>query len=257
MQRLIASLISAALLSGCATSVSFQSAVRSPNESKMPVPVHAALSMPKGSGPFPAVVLLHAAGGVRSHVSADWPAVLNAHGYAALTVDSCDSSNVQTCIATRGQWMSRMWGDALGALDFLAAVPQIDPDAVGVMGFSAGAFTVEGLIGSSPVSPKGHKFSAGIVVYGNCVVPGTPSMPGLEIIGDQDRNSSNCGKSVEMDAAKNVVFLVIPGATHAFDQSEITTMTTVAGGYPAIYNHAATQEAHREVIYFLDGHLRR
>ena len=143
MQRLIATLLSAALLCGCATSVSFQSAVSSPNESKMPVTVKAALSMPKGSGPFPAVVLLHAAGGVRSHVSADWPAVLNAHGYAALIVDSCDSSNVQACIATRGQWMSRMWGDALGALDFLGAVPEINPDAIGVMGFSAGAFTVE------------------------------------------------------------------------------------------------------------------
>jgi len=153
--------------------------------------------------------------------------------------------------------MSRMGDDALGALDYLGKTPVINPNAIGVMGFSAGAFAVEGLIGSSSTSPAGHKFGAGIVVYGNCVVPGKPTMPGLEIIGDQDRNSVNCGKYTEKDTAKLVEFLVIPGATHAFDQSELTTQTTVAGGYPAIYNKVATQAAHRAVVSFLDRHFKR
>lgn len=257
MKLLIVSLLSAALVGGCANSVSFPSAKRSPNDPSTPATVKATLSMPKGNGPFPAVVLLHAAGGVGSHVSSDWPAVLNDRGYASLTIDSCKSNNPQICISTRGQWMSKMWDEALGALDYLSQVPQINPKAVGIMGFSAGAFTVEGLIGASPTSSKGNKFSAGIVVYGNCVVPGTPLMPGLEIIGNQDRNAVNCGKYAENDTEKKLEFLVIPDATHAFDQSEITTMRTVAGGYPAIYSREATKAAHRGAVSFLDKHLRK
>src|SRR5690242_499810 len=47
-------------LSGCATSVSFQSADRSTT-------VDGTLFKPDGAGPFPGVVLLHGCGGIRPH----------------------------------------------------------------------------------------------------------------------------------------------------------------------------------------------
>jgi dienelactone hydrolase len=252
MARMVVGLLLAALLAGCANSVSFTSARRFAAADAAPVRVRADLSLPQGQGPFPAVVLLHAAGGARPHVTRDWPAALNAQGVAALTVYSCDSSDSNVCIASRGQWMSRMSEDATGALDFLAARPDIDPRAISVMGFSAGAFAAEGLAGMAAPSPSGHRFRSAISVYGNCSVPGAPAMPVLAIMGALDRNASQCPL-----LPPQVQVLLLPGATHAFDQSDITTLTTVAGGYPAVYHRAATQQAQRAVAAFVEQHRAR
>lgn len=246
MSRVLAGLVLVALLGGCASSVTFPSARRFAATDAPPIRVRADLSLPQGQGPFPAVVLLHAAGGARPHVTRDWPAALNANGVAALTVYSCASTDSGTCITSRGQWMSRMSEDAVGALDFLATRPEIDPKAISVMGFSAGAFAVEGLAGATAPSPAGHSFRSAVSVYGNCSVPGTPAMPVLAIMGALDRNATQCARLPEQ-----VQVLLLPGATHAFDQSDLTTLTTVAGGYPAVYNRAATLQAQRAVAAFL------
>ncbi len=52
-------------LSGCATSVSFQSADRSTT-------VDGTLFKPDGAGPFPGVVLLHGCGGIRPYGMVPW-----------------------------------------------------------------------------------------------------------------------------------------------------------------------------------------
>lgn len=246
MSRVLVGLVLVALLGGCASPVTFPSARRFAASDAPPVRVRADLSLPQGQGPFPAVVLLHAAGGARPHVTRDWPAALNAHGVATLTVYSCESSDSSTCITSRGQWMSRMSEDATGALDFLASRPDIDARAISVMGFSAGAFAAEGLAGTAAPSPAGHRFRSAISVYGNCSVPGSPAMPVLAIMGALDRNAAQCAR-----LPAQVQVLVLPGATHAFDQADLTMLTTVAGGYPAIYNRAATLEARRAVASFL------
>src|SRR5207247_789901 len=67
-------------LSGCATSVSFQSADQTTT-------VAGTLFKPDGSGPFPAVVLLHGCGGIRPHF-VQWAGAIRDMGYVALLVDS-------------------------------------------------------------------------------------------------------------------------------------------------------------------------
>ena len=67
-------------LSGCATSVRFQSADRSTT-------VDGTLFKPDGTGPFPGVVLLHGCGGIRPHF-VQWAGTIRDMGYVALLVDS-------------------------------------------------------------------------------------------------------------------------------------------------------------------------
>ena len=67
-------------LSGCATRVSFHSADQTTT-------VDGTLFKPDGAGPFPAVVLLHGCGGIRTHF-VQWAGAIRDMGYVALLVDS-------------------------------------------------------------------------------------------------------------------------------------------------------------------------
>ncbi|MCH9052154.1 MAG: dienelactone hydrolase family protein [Proteobacteria bacterium] len=253
MLRILYSMIVVLVLTACATGVSFQNAKlglsNDPTEK-----VDGLLAKPSGKGPFPAIVLLHTCGGVQPHVSEDWPAFLTKNGYAALTVDTFGSRNAGRCpdaYYLRGITMAR---DAYGALDYLAGRPDIDPDRIGVMGFSLGAMAIEEFAMEYVKSPGGRNFKAGIVVYGRCQVFSEPPFPVLEIIGDQDRNSFNC---LQGPFPPRLTVEVIPGAHHAFDVSQFTTMRTVSGGHSAIYSWTATKKARELTRKFFAKHLAR
>ena len=137
-----------------------------------------------------------------------------------------------------------MTRDAYGALDYLASRPDIDADRIGVMGFSLGAYAIEGFATANIKSPGGRNFKAGISVYGNCSVSEQPSFPALQIIGSKDDAylrspcKSNDHWSVE----------IIPGADHAFDQ--------IVSRYRT-YNSTATKKAREITRKFLAAHLAR
>jgi dienelactone hydrolase len=230
------------VLSACVTSVSFQNA-KLASYDPPPENVRSLFAKPAGKGPFPAVVLLHTCGGVRPHVSADWPAFLTEIGYAVLTVDTFGSRGAGTC-SDANVGTPAMTRDAYGALDYLAARPDIDPDRIGVMGFSLGAYAIEGFAPENINSPGGRNFKAGIAVYGNCSVSNKPSFPALQIIGDKDGSfrQSLCKPNKYWSVE------IIPGAYHAFDQ------IVSRGG---TYDSTATKKAHEITRKFLATHLAR
>ena len=103
-----------------------------------PLTVSGALRVPgDNSAPCPAVVLVHGSAGVDSRGQFHAQA-LNAAGIATLEIDLW---------AARG-WLGGEFGrprgvpetlpDAFGALQFLAGLPRIDPQRIGIMGFSWG-----------------------------------------------------------------------------------------------------------------------
>src|SRR5213593_2494040 len=98
-------------LSGCATSVSFQSADRTTT-------VDGTLFKPDGSGPFPAVVLLHGCSVIRPHF-VQWAGAVRDMGYVALLVDSFRARGTSS-ICANSQTMPSMTSDraadAYGAL---------------------------------------------------------------------------------------------------------------------------------------------
>src|SRR5215470_16674043 len=75
-----AALAASVLLAGCAPAVSFPNATAA-----RPLVVPAYESRPHGSGPFPAVVLMHGCHGVKPS-NRQWAAWFRDHGYVALIV---------------------------------------------------------------------------------------------------------------------------------------------------------------------------
>src|SRR5262249_44755831 len=105
---------------------------------------------PPGDGPFPAMVLLHGCGGLFQESGAMWPRDLQrtralvALGYVVLLPDSFDPRGVRE-ICRRPQTIYpaiERVRDAYGALLFLQRHPFVQPDAIGVLGWSNGAMSV-------------------------------------------------------------------------------------------------------------------
>lgn len=100
------------------------------------------LSRPEGSGPFPAVVVMHGCGGLGARLKNDVAEQLLAQGYVVLVVDSFATRNIKTtCHSTRsdGEFTrtDRVY-DAYGALNLLSTYSFVDAQRVALMGFSAG-----------------------------------------------------------------------------------------------------------------------
>lgn len=105
-------------------------------------PAHLAgeLRLPVGTGPFPAVVLLHSSFGVSAGVDR-WARELNAIGIAAFLLDSFSGRGIFHTINDQSQLGGlNMIYDAYRALELLAARQQIDARRIALMGFSKGGF---------------------------------------------------------------------------------------------------------------------
>jgi dienelactone hydrolase len=108
---------------------------------KPPQAVGGALVLPPGPGPFPAVVVLHSTGGIDGRATPYVEALRNA-GIASLQIDMWGPRGVSPGVdlpRSRPYSTFDTSADAVGALAFLAAHPQIDADRIGVMGQSWGA----------------------------------------------------------------------------------------------------------------------
>lgn len=247
-------LLSASLilfLSACNTTVSFRTGDIGIQRGAPAEEVTGYFAKPDGKGPFPAVVLLHTCGGIRPHVSEDWPSFLTRHGFATLTVDTFGSRGAGRCPEAKSLGRLPMWRDAYGALDYLANRHDIDGDRIAVMGFSLGANAVEMIASNGYKSGENRNFRAGIAVYGKCNFFNVTSFPVPEIIGDQDKNSSNCPAR----RLSGVSIAILKGAYHAFDQSQHRLMRVVSGGHNAIYDSDATEKAQALTLSHFQEHL--
>jgi uncharacterized protein len=95
------------------------------------------LMMPAAPTPAPAVLLLHGSGGVdgRGEYHAE---TLNRQGIATLEVDMWGPRGLKGGPQSRPKRLRETYPDAFGALLFLAQRPDIDPQRIGIMGFSWG-----------------------------------------------------------------------------------------------------------------------
>ena len=111
----------------------------------------ATLTLPQGDGPFPAVLMLHGLGSSRDEVGgifADTARVLADNGIASLRFDfrGFGQSDGDTGAFT----LERQNEDALIALDALAETGRVDPQRLGVTGFSFGAAAAIELAAARP-----------------------------------------------------------------------------------------------------------
>lgn len=187
-----------------------------------------------GTGRRPAVVLLHGCGGPHgrdgelSDRLADYAAWMRVQGWHALVIDSLGSRGERETCTQRSGTASVKQGhrrrDALGALRWLAARPEVDAERLALVGWSNGGSTVlaatnAGLreVTQSPVKPR-----AAVAFYPGCSFElgrgYRPLVPLLLLLGEKDdwTGAQPCLDLAQRAGAK-VQVEVYAGAYHGFD----------------------------------------
>lgn len=231
---------------------------------------------PAGDGPFPALVILPACGGVRAEI-ADWAAKAIEHGYVAFVVDPVTQRGPPVCVPNAPANHYRGTKDAFQALAHLRRFTFVDPARTGVLGFSWGAMV--GLLASSQTfaelfSPT-QRFAATVGFYPLCHVEpmqGRPAVdfvrpdhdrPALMLLADQDLEApaEDCVALLKKAAAAGqpVEWHVYPGATHCWDCSSMNNFTkTDFRGVRVVYRYHQdlTAAAEKRAFDYLDSRLK-
>lgn len=112
------------------------------------VSIPAQLFMPKNvKGRVPAMVVVHGIGGLymrdgRRRAYAEYAEMLANNGIAAVIIDTHGARGVDVSTMLGSTEVSDTFAaDAFAAADLLRTHPQIDPDRIGIMGFSKGGMT--------------------------------------------------------------------------------------------------------------------
>lgn len=201
-----------------------------------------ALYKPSGPGPFPAIVILPACGGLRAEIL-DWARKTVAQGYVAFVVDPVSSRGQPVCVPASPSNHYRGTKDAFQALAHLRRFPFVDTERVGLLGFSWGAMV--GLLASSQTfaemfSPS-LRYAATVGFYPLCHVDamqGRPAVdfvrpdhdrPALVLLAEQDLEApaADCLSLLKTQAERGqqVAWHVYPGATHCWDCSSLDNLT--------------------------------
>jgi len=223
------------------------------------VTISGQLHRPAGDGPYPAIVLLHACGGLTQQITFDWPPFLVGLGYVVLAPDTLGSRGYYKGCAALKDRATQQARDAYGALDYLASQGYVDPRRIAAVGFSLGAITINSrlMMTTTPRAEGRPEFRAFASFYGFCRTMNAEAArktPLLQIIAEKDElHAPSCierSKVIAMEAH------VLPGAYHGFDQTQFTQMRTDPFGSRMIYDAAAAEKAQELLRVFLATQLK-
>jgi dienelactone hydrolase len=135
------------------------------------VTVSAELSIPRGTGKLPAVILMHGSGGMGGNIGY-WKRQLNAIGVATFAIDGMTGRGL-TGVGSNQAVLGRLnfIVDIYRSLAILAKHPRIDPDRIVLMGFSRGgqAALYASLERFNKIwNESGAQFAAYIPFYPDC-----------------------------------------------------------------------------------------
>ena len=196
-----------------------------------PATISGELRIPRaGTDRFPAVVLLHASGGLSS-LQDNWAREFSTIAVASFIVDSFTGRGVTSTVNDQDQ-LSRwvMIGDAYRELELLAKPPRIDPGRVVVMGFSRGGgaahYSALKRFAAMHGPAGGLGFAGYIGLYPTC---NQVFIDGLDVAdkpirifhgaADDYVPAAGCRAYVErlQKAGKDITLTEYPGAHHVFD----------------------------------------
>ncbi len=185
----------------------------------------AELFMPAGTGPFPAMVVLHGCDGVGPHYR-DWARQLRAWGYAAMLVDSFRPRGVSN-VCNQGMNVPPLLQaqDAFAASDYLRGLPNIRRDRIGVIGFSHGGWAVlKAVLAQTVAADHATAFQVAVAFYPGCDPShSTLATDTLILIGDADDWTpvQRCERwRDQVSTFEHALEVKIyPGALHGFDSS--------------------------------------
>jgi dienelactone hydrolase len=209
------------------------------------------LYVPKGSGPFGAVILLHDCDGASEHHRA-WARRLQEWGYVALLIDTFGYRRItEVCSRPLNRYYG-IWGrDAKGARDFLVTRTFVSPVRIGVMAWGYG-----GLGALDAAKADLPRIRAAVALYPPCGGPvkGPFETPLLILSGGADdwTPAADCKRLANAGGAAPEV-VVYPGALHGFD---VERKPTQMFGHQVAPDPAASADAIERVRRFIDATLR-
>jgi dienelactone hydrolase len=182
----------------------------------------------------PAVVIVHGSAGVDSRGKL-YAEALNGAGIATLEIDMWSPRGLHGHLS-RPSGVPETLPDAYGALKFLSEQPRIDPERIGIMGFSWGG-VVTMLTATSPYTDQHTsgklKFAAHVANYPVCwiynFVPGyefqsftgSPVLIQIGELDDYDESADVCTDlvlSLPQSAQSFMAVEAYKNATHAWDR---------------------------------------
>jgi dienelactone hydrolase len=199
-----------------------------------PLEIPAVLKRPEAApARAPAVVIAHGSAGVDGR-GPGYSRALNAGGVATLEIDMWAARGLKGGL-DRPRSMHETLPDVFGALTFLAGRPEIDPERIGIMGFSWGG-VLSMLSATEPVaerhSPAGLRFAAHAPLYPVCwLYNRAPGFDFMRFTGapvfiqcgaldayDEPETGERLVQSLASVAPGVLSIATYPGATHAFDR---------------------------------------
>jgi carboxymethylenebutenolidase len=216
-------------------------------------PLSGYLSLPKGAGTHPAIIVIHEWWGLTDWVKEQTDS-LAAHGYTALAVDLY-KGKVARDQETAHQYMSGLASDeALATLrrgvDFLRSRDDVRAQAIGVIGWCMGGGYSIRLAAADP------GIRACVMYYG-APITDAAAIKGIQAAvlgnfgGDDKGPSPDQAQTFEKalrEAGKKVDFKIYPGAPHAF-----ANVNNPWGGYRA----DAAKDAWGRTVAFLEENLKK
>jgi carboxymethylenebutenolidase len=210
------------------------------------------LSLPKGEGEHPALILVHEWWGI-THWMKDNADMFAKKGYVALCVDlyrgkvTDNPDEAMKLMQTLNQ--ERAVKDVISSFNYLKTLSQVDVKRVGCIGWCmGGAYSLQGAINIP-------ELKAAVVCYGRLTTDSTLvskiQSPILGIFGEDDKViPPDVVKQFEKalkEQGKHVKINEYPKSGHAF-----MNQTNKTG-----YNAGTTKEAWKEIYAFLDGRLKK
>jgi carboxymethylenebutenolidase len=195
-----------------------------------------------------------------------WGRIWAEHGYAALMIDDFGPLGYPGGF-DRGTYKDRPEAvdevnrrplHAYGALAWLRTRPDIDPDRIGLMGWSnGGSATLAAMGNDNPAELAAHGFRAGAALYPGCGLKRRfqakgymPYAPVMVLIGTADEEVSPelCQDLVARSSAGGgtIALVIYKDATHGFDTPTKSRQSVPANGKAAV-------DAIKRVQVFFDG----
>lgn len=207
------------------------------------------LALPDSDGPHPGVVVIHEAYGLNDNIK-DIAGRFADQGYAALAVDLFSDRNKAICMA---RYMSGMLlgsverygiADLKASLTHLAAMPEVDPERIGAIGYCmGGSFAIAWACTDSRLKAIAPYYAANPrpleAVRRLCPVVG--SYPEKDF-------TTKAGRALEGALEQYHIahdIKIYPGAGHSFFNE----------GDRRAYNKAAAEDSWSRVLGFFATHL--
>ncbi len=254
------------------------------NFPKSPSPIAAATTQmamfkPDGAGPFPALILHHQCGGLRSGKGnlsmVTWAREAVKRGYVVLLLDSFGQRDVDSvCMGPKnGVFFSRGARDAFQAAQHLSQFNFVDKKRIAHAGYSWGAMVGAMASGTryASVLKEATDIAAFISFYPGCftITPKTGApyevlnqdviRPLLMLMGGKDTETppSDCIPRLEKNksSAAPVEWHVYPDATHCWDCAHLNGFSKVdVRGNKVVYRYddAVTRDSARRMFDFLE-----